>query len=354
MKKRSRRGHPGRRQHAPPRTSLSRRLWQSRRAERLEPRWLLANDFWQLPGNANDLVDLQFDFFAQESSFDNSFGVYIVDDLNGTVDGLAPGAPGYAAAVFDNGTFQTVFDSDDGPGSHQQIAIGGNQTLAFFLIANGTVDDFVGSNPTNVPGNSPVAFFSFDTANPDNMDHVWSQPLPKVIPIDGTVLRWEDLVGIGDGDFDDVIISTYQIGIRRGANGPVNDAPSFNLADGPPASLEDGGSMSIASFATNISPGPADEAGQSLDFLVTNNTNPDLFSSAPAIAADGTLSYTAAPDASGTANVTVVLMDDGGTGNGGDDTSDPQQFTITVNPVNDEPTFNLADDPPRPTKTPRR
>jgi large repetitive protein len=33
----------------------------------------------------------------------------------------------------------------------------------------------------------------------------------------------------------------------------------------------------------------------------------------------------------------VVLQDNGGTANGGVDTSAPQQFTITVNPINDEP-----------------
>ena len=104
--------------------------------------------------------------------------------------------------------------------------------------------------------------------------------------------------------------------------------------------------MTIANFATSIDPGAADEAGQTLTFLVTNNSNPDLFSSAPAIAADGTLSYTAAADANGTATITVQLMDDGGTADGGDDTSPTQDFTVTVNPVNDEPQFTIAADPP--------
>ena len=40
----------------------------------------------------------------------------------------------------------------------------------------------------------------------------------------------------------------------------------------------------------------------------------------PAIAADGTLTYTLAPNANGSATVTVTLIDDGGTANGGVDT----------------------------------
>lgn len=48
------------------------------------------------------------------------------------------------------------------------------------------------------------------------------------------------------------------------------------------------------------------------------------------LAQEGTLFYTPAPNAFGTARVTVVLKDDGGTANGGQDTSAPQTFVITV------------------------
>ena len=48
------------------------------------------------------------------------------------------------------------------------------------------------------------------------------------------------------------------------------------------------------------------------------------------LTSDGTLTYTAAVDGNGTATVTVVLMDDGGTANGGVDTSAPQSFDVVV------------------------
>ncbi|MFV2068617.1 MAG: hypothetical protein ACC645_16730 [Pirellulales bacterium] len=75
--------------------------------------------------------------------------------------------------------------------------------------------------------------------------------------------------------------------------------------------------------------------GQTVEFTVTNNTSSDLFSTPPTITSDGTLTYEAAPDANGTARITVVLKDDGGTDDGGVDTSEPREFTITVNAVND-------------------
>src|SRR5207237_814220 len=80
----------------------------------------------------------------------------------------------------------------------------------------------------------------------------------------------------------------------------------------------------------------ANEAGQTLNFIVSNNNTP-LFSVQPAVAANGTLSYTLAANANGSATVTVTVHDDGGTTNGGADTSSAQTFTITVTPVNDAP-----------------
>ena len=90
-------------------------------------------------------------------------------------------------------------------------------------------------------------------------------------------------------------------------------------------------------------PGPANEAGQALNFIVSNNNNA-LFSVQPAVAANGTLTYTPAANANGSATVTVQVHDNGGVANGGVDTSAAQTFTITVTAVNDLPTIsNIAD-----------
>ena len=118
----------------------------------------------------------------------------------------------------------------------------------------------------------------------------------------------------------------------------VNDAPSFTKGANQ-TKLEDAGAQSITGWATAISAGPPDEALQSLTFNITNDTNPALFSSGPAVASNGTLTYTSAPDANGVATITLDVQDNGGTANGGDDTSPTQQFTITVTAVNDAPTF---------------
>ena len=121
----------------------------------------------------------------------------------------------------------------------------------------------------------------------------------------------------------------------------VNDAPTFSPGADQTV-LEDAGAQSVA-WATSIDDG--DDGTQALTFTVTNDNNA-LFATQPAIAADGTLSYTPADDANGSATVSVSLSDDGGTGSVGADTSGTSQFTISVNPVNDGPSFNASGNQP--------
>lgn len=117
----------------------------------------------------------------------------------------------------------------------------------------------------------------------------------------------------------------------------VNDEPSFT-AGADQTVLEDAGAQIVTGWASSISKGPVDEAGQTLTFTVTNNNN-SLFTVQPALDTAGKLTYTPTPDSNGTATVDVILSDNGGTANGGDDTYPTQQFTITVNAQNDSPTI---------------
>ncbi|HKU74722.1 MAG TPA: choice-of-anchor Q domain-containing protein [Pyrinomonadaceae bacterium] len=122
-----------------------------------------------------------------------------------------------------------------------------------------------------------------------------------------------------------------------------NDAPSFTKGLDQTVN-EDAGAQTVENWATNLLTGPADEAGETLTFQVTANTNAALFSVGPAISSTGTLTYTPALNANGTATVTIALKDSGGIANGGIDTSSTQIFIITINPVNDAPTFNKGPD----------
>ncbi|MGK0197777.1 MAG: hypothetical protein ACI91J_001045, partial [Yoonia sp.] len=115
----------------------------------------------------------------------------------------------------------------------------------------------------------------------------------------------------------------------------VNDAPSAAFASNPVTVQEDAGVQTLSAFAA-FTAGLANEAAQTLVGYTVTTDNATLFSAAPAIANSGTLTFTPAPNASGSATVTVVVQDNGGTANGGQDKS-TSTFALTVTAVNDPP-----------------
>src|SRR5204863_267939 len=132
---------------------------------------------------------------------------------------------------------------------------------------------------------------------------------------------------------------------------PVNDPPSF--AKGADVSVdEDAGPQAVPAWATAILPYPVpppaqqatDEASQAVSFVVQGitysssffNTDAKFFTALPAVnGTTGTLTYQLAPNANGTATVTIFANDSGGDS----DTTPSQTFAITANPVNDPPSF---------------
>lgn len=120
----------------------------------------------------------------------------------------------------------------------------------------------------------------------------------------------------------------------------TNVAPTFTGGSDQTVA-EDAGTQTVAGWASNLVAGPANESGQTLSFVVTNS-QPSLFAVPPSISADGTLTFTPAPNAAGVADLTVVLKDNGGTGTDGADTSLPVTFSITITPSPDAPV--AADD----------
>ncbi|MGI9594667.1 MAG: Ig-like domain-containing protein, partial [Acidimicrobiales bacterium] len=106
----------------------------------------------------------------------------------------------------------------------------------------------------------------------------------------------------------------------------VNDQPSFLGGGNVTGTIAPN---SFPGWATAITLGPADESGQILTFSVTANSNPGLFVSGPSVdPVTGELTFDGA--GSGTANITIVATDDGGTANGGNDTSNTYSFDITI------------------------
>ena len=139
----------------------------------------------------------------------------------------------------------------------------------------------------------------------------------------------------------------------------VNDAPTFNPQFEELEVLEDsklpiiGTNVSAASvldsrywYAASISAGPYEES-QKITFVLScqSSTSTTLFPSGSLVIATDSgfitrLSPT--PDGNGVHSCSVVLRDDGGTLNGGVDTSTSQQLRIVVKAVNDAPSCSIA------------
>ena len=124
---------------------------------------------------------------------------------------------------------------------------------------------------------------------------------------------------------------------------PINDAPQFNPGSNV-ISPEDSGVVSTP-WARDILAGPTraiDEnfgvTKQTVSFVLSSN-NPALFTVLPVIDAAGILTFTSAPDASGSAVVTVVAVDSGSGTAPNINRSAAATFTIQITPVNDPPAF---------------
>jgi hypothetical protein len=148
-------------------------------------------------------------------------------------------------------------------------------------------------------------------------------------------VRIKDDGGVANGGVDMSGFQTFTITVTA-----VNDFPTFTV-NNPPSILEDATAQTVTSVFVSPSTGPADESTQTLTYFRGNIlTGASLFSVAPAInATTGELTYTPAPNVFGTSTVEVYVKDNGGVTNGGDDESDVQIITITINGVNDAPSF---------------
>jgi hypothetical protein len=110
---------------------------------------------------------------------------------------------------------------------------------------------------------------------------------------------------------------------------PVNDPPTFSLAQNPAFGPGTTGQRTVANFATMTSSGP-DEHDGVLAWHVRTVSDPDGILGGPVtIAVDGMLSAMLTGNG-GIAELAVALQDDGGTDHGGNDTSPEQTFFISA------------------------
>ena len=177
-----------------------------------------------------------------------------------------------------------------------------------------------------------VALDDGDPATPTDDRLVYTPPTHYVGP-DSFGYTVED----GNGATDDATVTLTVL--------PVDDAPVF--APGADVSVDEDDPIQALAWATGIGPGGgADEGGQTVSFKIVSNDEPGLFTAegqpridGTADAAPGTLRFTPAPNATGVATLMVLAEDTGTTDDGGLNQSAPVPLTVSVEAVNDAPSF---------------
>ena len=176
---------------------------------------------YEFPNNYNPSLvknSLQNALNQTTAAFNNLFGLYEVDDVTGSVNGIKPGEIGYAKAalskVVDNFIVRVGGSSS---GAASDVIVNGGKIYSPFVIANGgnfsgnlqaAINAFFAANPNNSPATAqnyttlPVAYFSFGVANPDGAAHLRS--------FGNNTFGFDDLpagVGVSDYDFNDAVFS---------------------------------------------------------------------------------------------------------------------------------------------------
>ncbi|AFY59483.1 DUF4114 domain-containing protein [Synechococcus sp. PCC 6312] len=136
--------------------------------------------------------------YSREAAFESSMGFYRLLDNNGRVldpltgNSLTPGQAGYSEAALSTANrLQT---------SGSTLTVGNLETKSFsFNILGGELyAPFLQVNALDASGVTEITYFAFGVANQDGLSHgtKWG----------ANVIGFEDLLGGGDFDFDDIIL----------------------------------------------------------------------------------------------------------------------------------------------------
>ncbi|WP_436714795.1 tandem-95 repeat protein [Roseiconus lacunae] len=166
------------------------------------------------------------------------------------------------------------------------------------------------------------AMLDFETAPDANGSAIFEVQLTDV-PDDGTPSM-------------STAVRTFTVTINA-----VNDIPTFDRVPGVITVNEDSAPYS-ETWATNISPGPADESSQTVRFEVATPTDAQgLFQQLPTVGDDGVLRFLPAANANGIVDLTVTAIDSAGA------SAAPVMLRIEITPENDIPVAvgdNIATD----------
>lgn len=172
----------------------------------------LMQQIYVVPGAPGEQVPLRFDFLNSISSYKNEAGLYVVDDMSGSVNGVAPGASNYWATVAASGTRQVLFSLlPGGSKAAKTLTFTAGTKLAFYVSANRA---FSAAAPSSIFG----SIRDTNVGKKYYSEHFTDRSTGRAI------YGFEDTRG-GDRDFNDMVFS-----VRRNTTNPAVGALAVDLA----------------------------------------------------------------------------------------------------------------------------
>ncbi|MEC4891490.1 MAG: DUF4114 domain-containing protein [Oscillatoria sp. PMC 1051.18] len=148
-------------------------------------------------------TQLLFTFTERNANHVNEIGYVIADDSQGTINGISPGSEEYVRAAINQGRSiftalpRTVLQDLQ---STRQITFDAGANIVFFLVSDGSIDQV--RQDLDAGRETADVFFAIPEANLDGSPHF---DVPEVGEEKFT-FAWEDLLGGGDQDFNDVLM----------------------------------------------------------------------------------------------------------------------------------------------------
>jgi uncharacterized protein len=110
-------------------------------------------DIFNISGESSK-INLKIRLSGRSSNLVNELGVFIVDDLNGTINGISPGEKGYEQAVLTRSKtiFSIIANNPNGfdtSNLSRFLEFEANQNFRFYLIKNSTLDTANQTNSTS-------------------------------------------------------------------------------------------------------------------------------------------------------------------------------------------------------------
>ena len=204
------------------------------------------------PGEEGQGVPMSIAFLERDAQYRNEVGLDWVDGPDGAIAGLRPGDKGDREAAFQPGRQVLLSASGDTP-QQLNLTVPAGQSFGWYQVADGSIADLQDGQE-----GWAEAYFSYAAANPDQLNHVHAIG-------DSQTWAWEELLGIGDADFNDVVFR-----FDFGTPSPPRAVLSAPVADGESATVAQGGTSLNLALLRGDTDRPEDAAGAGLSVAEVN------------------------------------------------------------------------------------